>query len=109
MGRPLGRPEFLADGLERRRIVVVAIDVAQQAAQLVESRGIDATVLFQAVAGPCPELIDGPAGLGHADDGHVKVAALDHRLQRREDLLVSQIAGRAEEDQGIGVRSSSSV
>ena len=29
--RPLGGAELLADGLERRRVVVVAVDVAQQA------------------------------------------------------------------------------
>ena len=55
----------------------------------------------------CPrpglELVEVPAGLGHADDRHVEVAALHHRLQRREDLLVGQIAGGAEEDQGIGM------
>ena len=42
------------------------------------------------------------AGLGHADDWHIKVATFQHRLQRREDLLVGQIARRAEEDQGVG-------
>ena len=26
----------------------------------------------------------------------------DHRLQRREDLLVREVAGRAEEDQRVG-------
>ena len=49
------------------------------------------------------KLIEVPTGLGHADDRHVEVAALHHRLQRREDLLVGQIAGGAEEDQGVGM------
>ena len=30
--------------------------------------------------------------------------ALDHRLQRREDLLVGEIAGGAEEDECVGMR-----
>ena len=51
------------------------------------------------------QLLEVPAALGHADDRHIEVAALDHRLQRREDLLVRQIAGGAEEDQGVGVSS----
>jgi hypothetical protein len=32
------------------------------------------------------------------------MTALDHRLQRRKDLLVSQVAGGAKENQSIGVR-----
>src|SRR5262245_13572485 len=35
VGRSLGRAKFLADGLERRWVVVIAVHVAQQAAQLV--------------------------------------------------------------------------
>ena len=100
---PLGGAELLAEGLERRRVLVVAVDVAQQAAQLVERRGIEPAVLLEAVLGAGLELVEVPAGLGHADDRHVEVAALHHRLQRREDLLVGQIAGGAEEDQGVGV------
>ena len=41
--------------------------------------------------------------------GTFEVAALDHRLQRREDLLVGQIAGGAEEDQRVGVAVRSSA
>ena len=70
--------------LKRGRVVVVAVDIAQQAAQLVERRGIEPAVLLDAVAGPGPELVEIPAGLGHADDRHVEMAALHHRLQRRE-------------------------
>ena len=60
-------------------------------------------MLLEAVTGPCPELVEVPAGLGYADDWHFEVATFQHRLQRREDLLVGQIARRAEEDQGVGV------
>ena len=83
--RPLRRTELLADGLEGCRIVVVAVDVAQQTGQLLERRRIDAAaVLLEAVARPRLELVELPAGLGHADHGHVEVAPLEHRLQRRE-------------------------
>ena len=60
-------------------------------------------MLLEAVAARAPELVEVPAGLGDADHRHVEVAALDHRLQRREDLLVREVAGRAEEDQRVGV------
>ena len=65
--------------------------------------GSTPAVLLEAVARPRLELVEVPAGLGHADDRHVEVAALDHRLQRRKDLLVSQIARRAEENQRVGM------
>ena len=58
-------------------------------------------MVLQAVACPRPELVELPARPGHADDRHVEVAALQHRLQRWEDLLVSQVARDAEEDQGV--------
>ena len=50
--RPLRGTEFSADGLKRCRVVVVAVDVAQQAAQFVKRRGINSPVFLQAVAGP---------------------------------------------------------
>ena len=101
--RALGRPSSLRDGLERGRIVVVAVHVAQQARQLGEGRRVEAAVLLDAVLRPRLELVQGPARLGHADHRRLQVAAADHRLQRREDLLVRQVARGAEEDQGVGV------
>ena len=103
MRRPSRGAELFADRLIGRGVVVIAIDIAQQTAQLVVSRRIQSTVLLEAVAGPCPEPVEVPAGLGYADDWHFEVATFQHRLQRREDLLVGQIARRAEEDQGVGV------
>src|SRR3989449_6686006 len=101
--RPPGGAELFADGLECRQVLVVAIDVAQQAAQRGERRGIEPTVLLEAVLGARLELFELPAGLRHADDRHVEVAAFHHRLQRRKDLLVREVAGRAEEYEGIGM------
>ena len=51
------------------------------------------------------QLFEVPASLGDADDRHIEVAALDHRLQRRKDLLVRQVAGRAEENESIRLQS----
>jgi hypothetical protein len=33
-------------------------------------------VLLQAILGPGPELVEGPAGLGHADHRHVEMPRL---------------------------------
>ena len=74
--------------------------------QFFKGRGIQSTMFFDAVAGPGLELIEVPAGFGHPDDRHVQVPPFDHRLQSREDLFVSQIAGGAEKDQRIRMRES---
>ena len=66
-------------------------------------------MLFETVLRPGLELIEIPARLGHADDRHVEVAAFHHRLQRREDLLVRQVAGGAEKHQRVGMGSSHGV
>ena len=99
------RAQLATQAIERRRIFVVAVHVAEQRQELVEGRPVDAAaVRLQAVSARASQLIEVPAGLCHADDGHVQMAALHHRLQRREDLLVREVAGRAEEHQRIGVR-----
>ena len=99
----LGAGELAPERREGRRILVVPVDVAQQAAQLGERVAVEAAVLLDAVLRPRAQLVERPAGLGHADDRHIEVAALGHRLQRREDLLVRQIAGRSEEHERVGV------
>ena len=104
VGRAAGRAELLAQRREGGVVVVVAVDVAQQLQQLLEGRLVDAAaVLGEAVAGALAQLLERPARLGDADDRHREVAAADHRLQRREDLLVGQVAGGPEEHQGVGV------
>jgi hypothetical protein len=60
-------------------------------------------VLLDAVARAGAKLVDPPAGLRHADDRHVEVAAFHHCVQRRKDLLVREVAGRAEEDESVGM------
>jgi hypothetical protein len=69
--------------------------------QLGESIGVGAAVLLQAVTRAFAQLIERPASAGHTDDRHVQLTTPGHRLQRRKDLLVSQIAGGAEENQRI--------
>src|SRR5215469_16190721 len=58
-------------------------------------------MFLQTVLRPRLQLVETPIGLGHADNRHVKIATLQHRLQRREDLLVRQVARGAEEYERI--------
>src|SRR5256884_1105808 len=64
--RALGGADLSAEGLERRRVLVVPIDVAQQAAQRAERRRIEPSVLVEAVPGTGLELVEIPARLRHA-------------------------------------------
>ena len=99
----LCRAQFAAQGGKRRGVAIVAVDVMQQAHELRECRRVEAAVLFQAVAGAGAKLLEVPSRLRNTYDRNVEVAALDHRLQRRKDLLVGEIAGRAEENERVGV------
>src|SRR4029077_10502197 len=100
--RPLRGAELLSDRLKSRRVLIVTINIAQQTAELFESRGIDTSPVFlDTVARPRPELVDVPTGLSYADNRNVEVTPFQHRLQRREDFFVSKIAGGAEKNQRI--------
>src|SRR5262249_54811604 len=47
------------------------------------------------------ELVQGPARLCDADDRHIERAAAHHALERREDLLVREVARGAEEHERV--------
>jgi hypothetical protein len=49
------------------------------------------------------ELVGRPCRSAHANDRHIKVAALRHGLYRWKDFLEGQITGGAKEDQGVGL------
>jgi hypothetical protein len=99
---PLRRVQLLADSLKGARVFVVAVNITQQATQLVKGCRLDSSPVFlDAAPRPGSELIDIPTCLGHPDYRHVEVAPFDHRLQRRKDFLVGQIARGTEEDQRI--------
>ena len=61
----------------------------------------NAAALLQAVARTFAQPVERPAGARHPHDRHLQAAAPDQRLQRRKDLLVSQVACGAEENEGI--------
>src|SRR5215467_11665020 len=104
MRRPSRRAELLAQGLKGCRVVVIAIDITQQAAQLVECCGVQSPMLLDAVTRARLQLIEIPTRLRNSDDRRVEMATLHHRLQRREDLFVSEISRGAEKNQRVGVR-----
>ena len=82
---------------------VVAVDVAEAGGQRRERGLVDpAAVLGQAGPRALDELRERPPGLRDAHDRKIQVPASGHRLQRREDLLVGEIARRAEEHQRVG-------
>ena len=81
MRRVLCGAELLAYRVKRGGIVVVAVNVAKQRAQLVEGGTVQAAVLLDARPRPRAQLFEGPARLGDPDDRHVEVAALGHGLQ----------------------------
>jgi hypothetical protein len=104
MRRVLRAVEPLAQLRKGGVVIVIAVDVAEQADQLLERLFVDAPAVFgEAVAGSLAQLLDGPAGLGHADHGHVEMAAPNHLLEGREDLLVGEVASGAEGHQRIGM------
>src|SRR6266851_3065341 len=93
--------ELSAKSCESLRLLVVAVNIAQQSDQLFESCGIDAAVLLQAVFRPSTQLIEIPAGLGDADNRNVEMPALRHGLQRGENFLVSEVACGAKENERV--------
>ena len=80
--------EFFTKSAKGGRILVVSVNVAEQATKLLKGRGIHPAMFFEAVVSAGPELIECPARFGDADDRHTEVATLQHRLQRGKDLLI---------------------
>jgi hypothetical protein len=89
---------------ERLRVFVVALDVLQERGELLESCWVDASAMFlQALAGAFAQRLDAGRGSADADDGDVEAAAFDEGLERRKDLAIRQIPGRAEEHERVSV------
>ena len=64
---------------------------------------VHTAVACHTVARPLLELIQVPTRFRNSDDRNFQIVMLDQPLQRRENLLVSQVPGRAEKDQRIRV------
>jgi hypothetical protein len=89
-------------GLKSRVVRVVATNVPQQSAKLLESSRIEPSVLCQAIFGAGLELTKGSTRLGYTNDGNIQMTTLDHSLQRGEDLLI-KISRGAEEYKRIAM------
>ena len=85
VGGVLRRAELAVQRLERRRIRVVAVDVAQEAGELGRrgARGIN-SVVAQGLCGVFTQLLHLPATLGDPDDGYVQHAPVDEAHQSGE-------------------------
>ena len=94
--RPRRRAERVAQRGERGGIRIVARDVRQAGGQASKGVGVHAAMRLNAVSGTRTHLLDRPLRLRDADDRDVEKSAARHRLQRRKDLLVGEIACRAE-------------
>ena len=96
--------EGLTQRLEGGLVAVVPVDVAHELREPAErALVVDTTaVRLDAVAGPVAQLLHRPRRGRDADHGHAQLAPLEHVVERREDLLVGQVARRAEEHQRVG-------
>ncbi len=104
MQRPLRTAERLADPLEGCLVAVVSVDVAQETTQLGGDLVVRQPVRLQAVAHSIAQALEVPVVSSHADDRNVEAAAAHERLERRKDLLVSQVSGGAKQHQGVRIR-----
>src|SRR5580698_1657106 len=72
--------------------------------QFAEALFVVAAAIFHAVARPLLELVQVPPAARDADDGNIQPAATNHGVERGKNLFVRQVAGGAEEDEGVGLR-----
>ena len=101
--RILRLPQLRTQLRKSMDVVVVAIYIAQQAHQLLKGLGMNAAMLLNAVLGASLQLVQIPAGLGHADDRQFEALIADQPLQRRKNLFVRQVARSAQKHKCIGM------
>ena len=96
--------ESLAERGVGGRIAVVAADVVEPLLELREDRLVEAVVPLDTFAGARPKLLDRPVRPRDPDDGYLEMPPPFHRIESGENLLVDEVAGGPEEDEGVGVR-----
>ena len=91
--------------LEGGDVGVVAGHEVEAGAQRVDGRRHGVRLGGQdGVVGVLAEALVAPAAAGHADDGHLQSTVPLHVVERREQLLLRQVAGGAEQHQDICFR-----
>ena len=84
---------------------VVALDEVEPIVQPLQHLLVDRVDrLADRLRGVLPEVVVGPVAPGDADDGHVELASALHVVERREQLSLGEVAGGAEQHEGIGLR-----
>ncbi len=104
MRRAVSVSKFFAKGGEGRGVSVVAVNVAKKRAEFLPGGLVEATVLLERVFGAGFQLVEIPSGLGNADYWNCEGPAFNHCLQSGKDFFICEVAGGAEEDEGVGVR-----
>ena len=101
--RPPRAAQGEAQRIEGGRVLVIAADVVQRRQEAFECAGrhVDAG-LPDAGTGSSAQLLIAQLRCRDADHRHVQRASTLHGAERREDLLVRQVARGAEHDQCVG-------
>jgi hypothetical protein len=103
MERMVEAGQLLLQLVESGLISIVAAYVVQKSGQFRECLFIDLPHSgLDAVMGTLPQLLHRPVVVSDPDDRFVEAAMPDHRVKRRENLLVGEIACCAEQDQHVG-------
>ena len=101
-GRPRV-PQRLGERLEGLGVAVVAVDVLEGARDALPGLVLDRRArLLDRAAGVVQRLVAVPLREGDAHHRHGQGTAPGHGVQSRPDLLVREIAGGPEQDQGVG-------
>src|SRR5580693_3781376 len=96
--RTLGAAQRLVYRGERALVIVVTVNIAELGQKMVESTPvIDPARSLYAVRDPFVQTLHTPLREGDADDRDSQGASLRHSVERREDHLVSKIAGYTKE------------
>ena len=103
-GGVLRRAERGADRREGGGLCVVAAHVEQALRQLLEGGRVHPTaVLLDALPRARVDAVDVDRLAADRHHGRVEAPAFHHGVQRREDLLEGEVAGRPEDHQRVGV------
>ena len=90
---------------ERARVVIVPAHVPEQGQKMVEGAlVIDPARSLDAVLHAIAQMRQTPLRGGDADDRDLQGASFRHRIERREDHLVGEIARHTEEHQRVRTR-----